>query len=94
MATPEARVKNAVRKLLQERGIWYFMPVSNGMGKHGIPDFVCCFRGLFLAIETKAPGRRSNLTPNQERRIAEIHKAGGAALVVDDVQQLKEFLGA
>ena len=92
--TPEGKVKAAVKKLLKERGIWHYMPVQNGMGVVGIPDFICCWKGAFLAIETKAPGRRANLTPNQERRIAEIHKAGGAALVVDDVAQLREFLDA
>ncbi len=92
--TPEARVKDAVKKLLKERGIWWYMPVQNGMGVVGIPDFVCCNKGSFLAIETKAPGKRNNPTPNQERRIMEIHQAGGAALVIDDVSQLKEYLDA
>lgn len=92
--TPEGRVKAAVKKLLKERGIWFYMPVQNGMGVVGIPDFICCWEGAFLAIETKAPGKRTNLTPNQERRIYEIHKAKGAAIVVDDVKQLQEFLDA
>jgi hypothetical protein len=70
------------------------MPVQNGMGVVGIPDFVCCWQGKFLAIETKAPGKLSNLTPNQERRLFEIHQAGGIAVVVDDVAKLKELLDA
>lgn len=90
--TPEGRVKEAVKKLLKAHGIWYYMPVQNGMGVVGIPDFVCCDHGLFLAIETKAPGKRNNLSPNQVKRIAEIRNAGGAVLVVDDPQQLKDYL--
>ena len=89
--TPEGRVKAAVKKLLKEQGVWFYMPVQNGMGVVGIPDFICCWGGAFLAIETKAPGTRRNLTPNQERRIAEIHAAGGRALVVDDIDQLRRF---
>jgi hypothetical protein len=92
--TLEGRVKDAVKKLLKERGIWFYMPVQNGMGVVGIPDFICCENGHFLAIETKAPGKRGNLTPNQEHRIMEIHASGGAALVVDDVSQLKEYFDA
>lgn len=92
--TPEGRVKAAVKKLLKEHGIWFYMPVQNGMGVVGIPDFICCYDGEFLAIETKAPGKRNMLTANQEHRIMEIHKAGGAALVIDDISQLKEYLGA
>lgn len=90
--TPEGKVKAAVKKLLRERGIWFYMPVQNGMGVVGIPDFVCCWGGRFLAVETKAPGKRHTLTPNQERRIAEIHAADGMAVVVDDVEQLRALL--
>lgn len=91
--TPEGRVKAAVRKWLDARGIWYYMPVQNGMGKTGIPDFVCCWDGRFLAIETKAPGKRANLSANQERQIQLIHQAGGAAVVVDDASQLEALQG-
>ncbi len=94
MMTPEGKVKAAVKKLLKERGIWFYMPVQNGMGVVGIPDFVCCWQGKFLAIETKAPGNINNLTANQERRLYEIHQAGGIAVVIDDVSKLKEILDA
>jgi hypothetical protein len=90
--TPEGRVKEAVKKLLKARGIWYYMPIQNGMGVVGIPDFICCWNGKFLAIETKAPGKRSNLTPNQVRHLAAIADAAGVAIVIDDIEQLKEIL--
>jgi hypothetical protein len=86
--TPEGRVKAAVKKWLTERGIWYFLPANNGMGRSGIPDFICCWHGHFLAIETKAPGRLTNTTPNQDQRLQEISDHGGLSLIVDDVSQL------
>lgn len=86
--TPEGRVKVAVKQWLKDRGVWFYMPVQNGMGVTGIPDFVCCWNGHFLAIETKAPGKRANLSTNQERQMNAINDAGGTALVVDDVSQL------
>ena len=89
--TPEGQVKKAVKKWLTERGIWYYMPMQNGFGKVGIPDFLCCWNGHFFAIETKAPGRRNETTPNQDARIEEIRQAKGWAMVVDDVSQLDEF---
>lgn len=92
MLTPEGRVKEAVKRLLRERGIWWFCPVSNGMGIVGIPDFVCVWRGRFLGIETKAPGKRNNTTPNQNRVLQEIKDHGGMTIVIDDVSQLKEYL--
>lgn len=92
--TPEGRVKEKVKKLLKERGIYYYMPVSNGMGRVGAPDILACWDGRFLAIETKAPGKRNNTTPNQKRELKGIADANGIALVVDDVQQVIEVLDA
>jgi hypothetical protein len=92
MATPEGKVKDAVRKLLKSAGIWYYQPVQNGMGVVGIPDFICCWRGQFLAIETKAPGKLNTTTPNQDRVLAELRDHGGHALVVDDVESLRRYL--
>jgi VRR-NUC domain len=92
--TPESIVKADVKKLLKARGIWYYLPVSNGMGQHGIPDFICCVppTGKFLAIETKAPGKIRTVTPLQERAIGNIREARGWAIVIDDVLNLIDFL--
>jgi hypothetical protein len=86
--TPEGKVKAAVKKYLQAQGVWFWMPVSNGMGQVGIPDFICCFNGSFIAIETKAPGKLSNVTANQQRVISEIKAHGGLALVVDSIDSI------
>lgn len=90
--TPEARVKAACKKVLKDRGIWFYMPVQNGMGNVGIPDFMCCWNGRLLGIETKAPGKRNNTTENQKRILNAISEHGGLAVVVDDVSQLVEVL--
>jgi hypothetical protein len=90
--TPEGKVKNAVRALLKQEGIWFYQPVQNGMGVVGIPDFICCHHGRFLAIETKAPGKRNNLTPNQRRVLDQIAKHGGDSIVVDNIDDLKSTL--
>ena len=89
--TPEGRVKAAVKAALKARGIWYCMPMGTGYGSSGVPDFLCCHQGRFLAIETKAPGKRSNTTVLQAQQIASIQGAGGTALVIDDISQLKDI---
>ena len=86
--TPEAKVKKKVKEYLQSVGAWYYMPVSNGMGRVGCPDILVCYRGLFMAFETKAPGKIKNVTANQEREIVDIQRAYGLAHVVDDVSQV------
>ena len=90
--TPEGKVKNAVKAYLKEIGAWHFLPVSNGMGRHGIPDIIVCWQGRFIAVECKAPGKRSNTSALQDRELAGIAAAGGVAVVVDDVEQLKAAL--
>jgi hypothetical protein len=47
-----------------------------------------------MAFEVKAPGKRKNTTPNQDREIEWISSANGLALVVDDVDQVKEAIDA
>ena len=86
--TPEGKVKKKVKEYLQSIGAWYYMPVSNGMGRVGCPDILVCYRGLFMAFETKAPGKIKNVTANQEREIVDIQRAYGLAHVVDDVSQV------
>lgn len=103
--TPEGTVKDAVKKVLHTMGFiragqrkdlrpspvtgWYYMPTQNGLGVHGIPDFILCWRGRFLSIETKAPGKEP--TDNQTDRGEEIQLAQGIWLVVDDVRTLVAF---
>lgn len=90
--TPEGKVKAAVKRVLDAKGVWHFSPVSNGMGRHGIPDIICCWDGKFLAIEVKAPGKRANTSALQDREIKAIGNAGGTAIVVDDVDQIVDLL--
>tara|TARA_R110002073_G_scaffold7268_5_gene41572 strand:- start:397 stop:708 length:312 start_codon:yes stop_codon:yes gene_type:complete len=90
--TPEGKVKKKVKEYLQSIGAWYYMPVSNGMGRSGCPDILVCYKGLFMAFETKAPGKIKNVSANQEREIAAILSANGLAHVVDDVDQVKETI--
>lgn len=55
--TPEAKVKRKVKELLNAEGVYYFMPVQVGYGARTL-DFLCCHKGQFFAIETKAPGKK------------------------------------
>ena len=90
--TTEGKVKEAVKKVMRKHGVWYFMPMQNGFGVVGIPDFICCIDGLFFTVETKAPGKRDNTTPNQQRVMREILEHGGYAIVVDDAKQVEDYI--
>ena len=90
--TPEKKVKAQVKKQLDELGIYHFSPYQAGMGRAGIPDIICCYRGLFVAIECKAG--KGKTTALQEREINAIRTAKGLAFVINEenVNQLKELL--
>ena len=81
--TPEGRVKKMVIKALDSLGdgCYRFMPVQSGYGSQTL-DYLACIRGRFVAIETKAPGKK--LTPMQEITKRNIINAGGIVLVVWD----------
>jgi Holliday junction resolvase len=79
-STPERKVKEAVAAVLKANGVYYFFPPANGLGRAGIPDIIACCNGMFLAIECKAG--KGTTTALQERELARIREAGGAALVV------------
>jgi hypothetical protein len=60
------------------------------MGVVGIPDIVGCYKGRFFAIETKAPGKKKNLSKNQSLRIQEIVDAQGVVIVADGVDDVRK----
>ena len=90
--TPEGKVKAEIKKVLADYNCWYFMPMMNGYGRSGIPDFVGCYKGQFFAVEAKA--QDGKLTPNQEREAVAIHTAGGRVLLARSGDAVREMLDA
>lgn len=90
--TPEGRVKHAIKAWLKEEGHWYYMPVQNGMGMMGIPDFIVCWKGRLVGIECKAPGKSSTVTALQARQLERIQDSGGIAFVATSVSEARLIL--
>lgn len=96
-STPEGRVKARVDTILKRHNVWYFKPVSNGMGVHGIPDYICCVppMGVLLAIECKA---NDGAVPTvlQSLQLGRIKIAGGTTFLAtpSTVQDLDVLLTA
>jgi hypothetical protein len=91
-ATPESKVKKAVRQVLDGLGAYYVMPVTGGFGNQGAPDFLVCIEGMFYGIECKAG--KNKPTALQELNLKKIIESGGVALVIreDDVRYLPFLL--
>ena len=80
--TPEAKVKERVKKVLKDIGAYYAMPVTGGYGVSGVPDFLVCYNGLFVGLECKAGNGKT--TALQEKNLLDIRKAGGMSYVINE----------
>lgn len=79
--------RDVYNELLRRR-IWF---VDSRMDRpttqrKGIPDFICCVRGEFLAIELKRPGEK----PKEEQihEINEIRQSGGRVCVATSLEEV------
>jgi hypothetical protein len=90
--TPEGKVKDKIKKILKAHNIYYAMPHGAGFGNAGVPDFLCCWKGNFLAIEAKAG--KGKTTALQEKQLEDIRKVGGQAWVIneDNIHRLEAIL--
>lgn len=102
--TPEGKVKDAIKKGLALLGLVqtskaadvkpnhtgkFHMPVSNGMGVHGIPDFYGHYRGRFFEIEAKAEGEGP--TALQRHQLHATAVTGAASFVIDRPEGFAAF---
>ena len=80
--TPEAKVKAKIKEILKAHNIYYAMPIGTGYGNSGVPDFLCCVNGYFMAIEAKAG--KGTTTALQEKNLTNVRSSGGVALVINE----------
>lgn len=108
--TPEGEVKKVIKSYLEMIGCipasravavsarhcgYYFMPVPNGRGVNGIPDFIGHYKGRFFAIEAKE--ERKDPTALQQHQLSAINISGGESFVVrglDDLSEFRDFVRA
>lgn len=82
-------LKTNIMDYLDTLGIWNIkMHGSNYI--RNAPDLLCCYNGMFIAIEVKNPGEKE--TAAQAAELAKIRAAGGYAAVVHSMEELKALL--
>ena len=103
----ENHVKALVKDWYDLAGAWSYAPIQTGMGVHGIPDRIGCVPivvtsemvgktiGLFIAVESKRPGRRGEkdrgMSKHQKLHLEAINAAGGLAICCDGEADLREL---
>lgn len=88
--TPEGIVKDAIKKWLRTLPhCWFFSPAGT-VYSAGIPDLIVCYKGVFVGIEVKAPGKlTSGVTALQREQIRLINMAMGYAVAVDSLELVR-----
>ena len=61
-------------------------------GTAGIPDVIVCYKGRFIAFEAKVGTNKATVL--QEQTIRKILQAGGYALVVRSVDEVRKVIQA
>ena len=82
-----------VEKLLTENNIYFVKYWGGGIyTRSGVPDLICCLKGLFLALELKTDD--GIVSPLQEYNLEKISKSGGATMVLRPkyFEQFKEAI--
>ena len=87
MTTPEGKIKKKIDKMLKARDLWFFKPQAGPFGRSGVPDYIICVAGNFLAIEAKS-GPTRKPTALQAQCMKKIEAAGGKCFVVSDAATL------
>ena len=84
----EQQIQTKIIKHLEAIGA-YVVKVQQAT-RAGVPDILCCYRGMFIAFEVKRPLCKP--TALQELNISAIHSAGGVAIVAHSVDEVKKAL--
>lgn len=94
MTTPETLLRDKIRaKLVELRRAGEpveFMKVLGGATTAGQPDWILCYHGRMICLESKCAGYKQ--TDLQIYRMAQWAKAGAAVGVVGSVDDVLEIL--
>lgn len=87
----EKDIVDAIREYLQTKDkLFYWKEHGGQFGTAGIPDIIVCYKGKFIGLEVKLPGRKPTLL--QKITLNKIQKAKGIAKVVTSVEEVKEII--
>jgi Holliday junction resolvase len=90
MSQGESRLSRQIMAMIRERGGFCFKVAASEQMMVGLPDIIICYKGYFLAFETKMPeGRVSEM---QAYRHKLIRRAEGFVLVPRSVAEARAAL--
>lgn len=84
----ESKIQKEILAYLKANKIFHlrFQAQSN---INGVPDIICCYKGLFIGLELKQENGRA--TDLQKRKLEAINNAGGIGVVVHSVEEVDKL---
>lgn len=84
----EKEIQKKIIEYLNKNGAYSVKSIVTN--RSGSPDIICCFNGLFVALEVKT--EKGIISKLQEYHQKEILKSGGRALIVRSVEEVKALI--
>lgn len=84
-----AKISNYLKSITD---LFFWKEHGGQYGTAGIPDLIVCYKGKFIAFEGKVG--KNKPTPLQDATIKRILRAGGYALVVRSLEEVKDIIEA
>ena len=88
----ESTIVRKIKKYLEDRGAFVVKTHGNQYSTTGTPDLLCCYKGYFIALEVKTPGKIHNVTKIQAHCIQRIKECGGYASIVSSEKEVVGIL--
>lgn len=87
----ESQLTSQIKNFLKVKGCYCEKIFGGGYQSSGIPDILCCYKGLFIAIEVKSPTGKGRASDIQKLKIKRIRESGGIAFVTDNLDEVKRL---
>ena len=85
----ESKIQAKIIKYLKDKA---YVIKTISTNKSGVPDLICCHKGIFIAFEVKASGKEKTVSELQQHHIQEIIKNGGLAFVISSLEEVENII--
>lgn len=86
----ESKIQKEILAYLRKNKIFHirFQAQTN---INGIPDIICCYKGLFIGLELKQ--EKGKATDLQNKKLEAINNSGGIGLIIKSLKEVETLFG-
>lgn len=88
----EGDLAKKMAKVIRDRGGFAVKTHGDPRQRRGLPDIIGCYRGRFIGIEVKLPGKENTVTKLQAATLGQIRAGGGIGAMGTTVQGVRRLL--